>query len=193
VLALGSDHRDRDPDVVVPHALFGPQAEVDLLGERDRERVALERGAVGAGVRLDGSEVRLVPAGRRAGELGGAQGGVASRGLVEPARARESPGAVDEHPDADAVALGVAQVVDVPVLRDHVLAAQRDGPCVRVRRTGAKCRIDRRFGQLLHGANPNPIGVRPLYNYPAQTSWMRVLWKRNARSVPHPCAFRVGV
>ena len=66
-----------------------------------------------------------MPAGRGAGELGGAQGGVAGAGLVEPAVAGEPPGAVDEDADADACALGVAEVVDLAVLRDHVLAAKR--------------------------------------------------------------------
>ena len=46
VLALGAHHRDGDLDVRVLHALFRPQAEVDLVREGDRERVALERGSI---------------------------------------------------------------------------------------------------------------------------------------------------
>jgi hypothetical protein len=71
----------------MPHAVLGPQAKVDLLGQRDGEGVALERRAVLAGVSLDGREVRLVPAGRCAGELDGSKRRVSGTGLVEPSDA----------------------------------------------------------------------------------------------------------
>src|SRR5207342_2220214 len=111
--------------------VFGPQAEVDLLGERDRERIALEWRAVPAGVSFYRRKARLVPSGRGAGELDGSKRRIARTGLVEPADAGEPPGAVHEHADPDACALGVAHVVDLAVLRDHVLAAHGHGPRVR--------------------------------------------------------------
>jgi hypothetical protein len=111
VLALGAHHGDGDLDVRVLHALFRAQAEVDLVGERDGERVLLECGAVLARVRFDGSELRPVPAGRGACELGRPERTVPGGLVVEPADPREAPGAVHEDADPDALALAVAQVV----------------------------------------------------------------------------------
>ncbi len=183
VLALGADHRDRHLHVVVPHAVLGPQAEVDLLGQRDGEGVALERRAVLAGVSLDGREVRLVPAGRCAGELDGSKRCVSSTGLVEPSGSCESPGAVHEHADTDARALGVAQVVDLAVLRDHVLAPHRHGPSVRVGRPSPQCRVDRRFGERSHASNPNPMGSDP-FTTPSRPG------RSVTRPVDEKCAIR---
>src|SRR5262249_44464867 len=83
VLGLGADHGDGHLHVLVPHAVLGPEAEVDLLGERDGERVALERRPVLAGVSLDRCEVRLMASGSRARELDGPERRVARALLVE--------------------------------------------------------------------------------------------------------------
>ena len=135
-----------------------------------------------------------MPAGRGAGELDGSKRRVARTGLVEPARAGESPGAVHEHADPDARALGVAHVVDLAVLRDHVLAAQRHGPRVRVGGPGPQCRVDRRFGERSHASNPNPMGSDP-FTTPSRAGPLEVTrpWTRSARSVRDPRASRVGV
>ena len=113
-------------DLRQAHALLGAQAEVDLLRQRHVERVALERGSIVAGRGVERDERGLVTARSGARERGGSQRGVAGGRLVEPAHAGEPPGAVDENADADALALGVAQVVDLEVLRDHVLAPEPD-------------------------------------------------------------------
>ena len=150
VLALGAHHRDGDLDVGVLHALFRAQAEIDLVRERDRERIALERRSILARLRVDRRERGPVPAGRGAREGGCPERGVAGRRVVQPPDPGEPPGAVDEHPDADALALGVAQIVDLAVLRDHGLAPERDRARVRVGRPCAQCRIHRCLGQRLH-------------------------------------------
>ena len=87
---------------------------------------------------------------RRLGERGGPQCGFACTGFVEPALAGEAPGAVDEDADADALALGVAQVVDLEVLRDHVLAPEPDRARVGIGGSGPQRCIDRCLGQRLH-------------------------------------------
>ena len=92
-----------------------------------------------------------------------------ARRRVRPPRraalAGESPGAVDEDADADAFALGVAQVVDLAVLRDDVLAPQRYRTGVRIGRTGSCRRVDRRVGQRLHARSlAPPFGRSTLYS-----------------------------
>ena len=137
MLALGANHGERHLHVRVLHALLRAEAEVDLLRERNRERIALHRSSVLAALRVDGSEGSDVRVTARRGlcERARPEGCVARPGLVEPAFAGEAPGAVDEDADADSLALGVAQVVDLAVLRDDVLAPQRDRTSVRIRRS----------------------------------------------------------
>ena len=116
----------------------------------DLEWVALHRSPVAPALGLERRERGLVLAGRGARELDRPQRGVACRGLVEAALAREAPGSVDEDPDADAFALRVAQVVDLAVLRDRVLAPERDRACVGVGGSRSYCCIDCCLGQRLH-------------------------------------------
>ena len=152
VLALGADHRQGHLDLRQAHALLGAQAEVDLLRQRHVEGIALERGSIVAAHGVERDERGLVTARSGARERGGSQRCVPGGLLVEPAHAGESPGAVHENADADALALGVAQVVDLEVLRDHVLAPEPDRARVGIGGAGPQCCIDRCLGQRLHGA-----------------------------------------
>src|SRR5439155_3398324 len=149
-LALGAHHGRRHLHVRLLHGLLGSEAEIDLLRQRNGKWIAPDRSPVLAALRLEGRERGLVAAGRGTGEGGRAQRSLAGARLVEAALAGEAPGAVDEHPDADSLALGVAQVVDLPVLRDDVLAPKRDRARVRVRGAGAQRRVHRCLGQRLH-------------------------------------------
>ena len=161
-------------DLRLPHALLGAQAEIDLLRERDVERVALHRSSVVAALPVQRSERRLVAARRGAGERDGSQRGVAGGGLVEPPFAGEAPGAVDEDADADALALAVAEVVDLAVLRDHELPPERHRARVGVGGPSPERRINRCLGQRLHPEYPK--GVRPLYKCIGSTSLGSVGW-----------------
>ena len=153
VLALGANHRQGHLHLGQAHALLGAQAEVDLLRERHVEGVALERRPVVAALRVDRRERGLVPAGRRLRERRRPQRRFSCGRLVQPAFAGESPRAVDEDADADALALGVAQVVDLEVLRDDVLAPKSDRARVGIRGPGPQCCIDRCLGQRLHAVS----------------------------------------
>ena len=137
--------------VCVLHLLLGLQAERDLVPDRDRERVALERRAVLRPVRLDGYERAPVPAGRGFREGGRAQRGLAGALLGRAPVAGEAPGPVDQDADADPLAVEVADLLDLAVFRrDHLRAAQHDA-CVGVGRTRAEGRIDSRIAELAHG------------------------------------------
>ena len=155
MLALRANHRQGHLDLRQLHALFGAQAEVDLLRERHVERVALERGSVLAADRVERGERGLVTPRSRARKGRRPQRRLPGTCLVEPAFAGESPRAVDEDADADALALGVAQVVDLAVLRDHVLAPKPNGARVRVGGPGPQCCVHRCLGQRLHVASLN--------------------------------------
>ena len=50
----------------------------------------------------------------------------------EPAVAREAPGTVEQHADADALAFGIGEAVDAPVLRRDELVPLHHDACVRV-------------------------------------------------------------
>ena len=69
-LALGAHHGQRHLHVRLLHALFGPQAEIDLLRKRDGKGIALDRGPVLAGLGLEWCERGLVVPGSSAGECG---------------------------------------------------------------------------------------------------------------------------
>ncbi len=156
----GAHRRRRDLHARVARRLLGAQAELDLVGERDGERVALDRRRVGARGRLDRGEAAAVRVGARARTRSRGRR-VAGALRVQPARAGEAPGAVDEHADADPLGLDVGDVLDPAVLRRHLLTAHDDRARVRVlgpRREGGvdRFRRCRARGRTLTGATLSP-------------------------------------
>ena len=152
VLALGAHRGLRDDDLVVPQRRLGAEAEVDLVGERDVERVDRDRRAVAPRARLDRRERAGAPDRGRERERGRAPGGRDGAVGVEAPVAREAPGAAREHADADPLGLDVVDVLDAAVLRRDRLRAADDGAGVRVLRSGRQGRLDRRFAELPHRA-----------------------------------------
>ena len=119
--------------------LLGAQAEVDLVGDRDRERVALDLGAELAARRLERGELPAVPARGGLGERDRLAGRGLRAALVEPPVAGEAPGAADQHAHADALGLLVVEPLDAAVPRSDHLGAAHDDARVRVRGPGAEC------------------------------------------------------
>ena len=139
MLALGADRGRGDLDVLVRERLLGAQAEVDLLGDRHRERVALERRAELATRRLERRELAAVPARGGLRERGRLASGRLGALLVEPPVAGEAPGAADEHAHADPLGLLVVEPLDAAVPRSDHLRAAHDDARIRVRGPGAEC------------------------------------------------------
>ncbi len=90
-LAQGADQRLRDLHVRVAERLLGAQAERDLVRERDRERIALDRRAVRAGAGLERRERPRGRPARRGREGAGAQRGVAARLRGRAGRSQAKP------------------------------------------------------------------------------------------------------
>ena len=152
VLALRPHGCLGDDDVLVPKRCLGAEAEVDLVGERDVERVDRDRRAVAARARLDRRERAAAPDRRRERERGRAPGGRDRALGVEAPVAREAPGAAREHADADPLGLDVDDVLDAAVLRRDRLRAADHGARVRVLGSRRESRLDRRFAELTHRA-----------------------------------------
>ena len=104
--------------------LLRAQAELDLVRER-RRRTGRARPASRTCrcAARPARGARPLPAGGRARTSQRAARRVPGAVRVEPPVAREAPGAVDEHADADALALAVAERLDAAVLRRHRLVA----------------------------------------------------------------------
>src|SRR5206468_1755787 len=143
-------HRRRHLHIRLPHPLLGAETQVNLLGEGDRERIAVDRSPVLTTFRIDRRERDLVTPRNDPNEPDRPQHRVARYSLVEPTLAGESPRAVDEHPNADALALRVGKIVDLAVLRDDELAAKGDRPSIYVGRARPQCRVNRCLGERLH-------------------------------------------
>ncbi len=174
VLALGSHHRPAQDEVSALERLLRAQAVLDLLGQRDVERIPLHGRPVCAGVGRDRSEGARIPPAGRARERARAQRGVAGPVRGEPPVAGEAPRAAGEHADADALALAVAQRLDATVLRRHRLVAAQYGARVGVLRPGAQRRVHRRPTQIVH--RPDSSRRKPQlrsYNAPALRRWWR--------------------
>ncbi len=153
LLTLGAKGRLRDLHVLVPHSPFGSKAELDLLGERDVQRVSLGGCPVLAFLGRRRHQLDLAPSGpARAGarECDCAFGRGPCSFLRQPAIARESPGAVDEDADADAFGLAVRDRLDLAVLRSHVLGPARHRARVRVAGSAGRRRVDRLSTKFAH-------------------------------------------
>src|SRR6185312_17560664 len=139
VLALGADRGGGDLDVLARERFLCAQAEVDLLGDGNRERVALERRAELATRRLEGRELAAVAARRRLRKGGRLASGRLGALVVESPVAGEPPGAADEHAHADPLGLLVVEPLDAAVPRSDHLGAAHDDARIRVRGPGAEC------------------------------------------------------
>src|SRR5439155_10725399 len=128
---------------------------VDLVGKRNRERVAFDRSAIRAGVRLLRDERTFVATAGRAREGAGAKRCLAGTVGREPPVAGESPRAGNEHPDSDSLAFRVDEVLDRAVLGGDELRSARDDACVGVISAGAAGRIDGSRTQVPHGLENN--------------------------------------
>ena len=89
---------------------------------------------------------------RGARERAGAEGRLTGAFWREPSVAGETPRTVDEHADADALALRIVELLDTPILRRDLLTAPHDGARVGVLGAGTGSRIDRCRTQVAHRA-----------------------------------------
>jgi len=149
-LELSAHGRLRDLDLGTRELVLGREAEVDLLVERDRERVDLGVRFERAGLRLERFEHPLAAAGR-ARESAGTNSRVAGGGAAQRAGACESPRAVDENAHADAFGLDVGERFDVAVLRRDGLRAAEHTARIGVRSTCAESCVDRIPTEITHG------------------------------------------
>ena len=139
MLSLRADRGRGDLHVLVRERLLGAQAELDLLRERHRERVALDRRAELAARRRDRRQLAAVPTAgglRKSGRLASGRLGAV---LVEPAVAGEPPGPADEHAHADPLGLVVVEPLDAPVPGSDHLRTAHDDARIRIRGPGAEC------------------------------------------------------
>ena len=150
VLPVRAHERRPDGHVGVLHAVLRLQAEVDLVRDRDREGVAFERRSVLRGRRLDRRERAAVAAGSRLRERRRAERRLAGARVGRTPVARESPRPVDEDTDADALAVEVADLLDLAVLGRDELGAAHDHARVGVLGAGADRRIDRCLAEEPH-------------------------------------------
>ena len=118
-----SDARRGHGDVRAVESALGPKAELDLPLERHLDRIVVAGCAVLADLGRERLQLDLAHCRSRArpGEGNRSHGRVSGAAFVEPPVARESPGAVDEHADADPGSLGVVDGVDAAVTRRDVL------------------------------------------------------------------------
>ena len=150
LLPLRPQERRAHLHVLVLYRALGPQAVLDLVGERDLERVLVDRSPVLALGRLERSERALVAARRGFRESGRTfRGGAGALG-AQVVVAGEPPGAADEHAHADPLGLGVIEAVDALVPRGHVLLPAHDRARVCIGRTGGESRGHRLVAELPH-------------------------------------------
>ena len=143
VLALRTHHRLPDEDVRAGHRFVGFEALRHLLRQRDLERIPFHVCAVRAACRSDGSELARVLPRRGAREGAGSERCVAGAVGGEPPVAGKPPGAVEQHPDADAFALGIGEALDAAALRRDELVPLHHDTRVRVLGPSPGRRIDR--------------------------------------------------
>src|SRR5207247_2627476 len=95
VFALRAHHRLSDHDIRAVQRLVCAEAEVDLVRERDLERIAFYRTAMRARVGLDRRQRARVASRRGPCERAGSQCGIACAFRGETAVAGETPGPAD--------------------------------------------------------------------------------------------------
>ena len=150
--ALRAAERLRHLHVAVGERALGPQAVLDLLGERDLDRVVLDRRPVGAGRRLDRGKSAAVVARRGLRERDRPPGRLARDLLREPPVAGEPPGASDEDAHAEPLRLEVADRLDAAVLRRHRLRPPADDPRVRIGGADRERGVHGRGAEVAHPA-----------------------------------------
>ncbi len=152
MLPLRAHRRGGHLHVLVLERALGPEAELDLVRERNLERVALERRAELARSRLDRSEVAAMPTRRGLGEGAGLLGsGRRSLGAQAPV-AGEAPGPVHEDANADPLGLGVVEPLDPLVARPDNLGAAHDHASIGVAGPRTESRGHSLLTQLPHDA-----------------------------------------
>jgi hypothetical protein len=159
VLPLRAHHRLADENIGSSERRVRSQAELDLVRDRHVERIAFDRGPMRAGSRLQLCELSRVQACRGAGEGAGAKRGLPRSLGGQPPIAGKPPRPSDQHADPDPFALGIRDTLDPSVLRRHELVTLQDGPCIRVLRTCAGRRIDRRCTHVSHLAARSPLAA----------------------------------
>jgi hypothetical protein len=95
-----------------------------------------------------------VTSGRRLRERRGAQSRLARAVVGRPPVAGESPGAVDKDAHPDALAVEVADLLDLAVLGRDQLGAPYDDSRVGVLSPGPDRRVDRRLAKVPHRRLP---------------------------------------
>ena len=145
--------------------------------ERNIEWVTLDRRAVCAACGSYGSELSQVLSWGGAREGAGSEGRVACAVGGKPAVTGEPPGAVEEHPHADALALRIGEAFDASALRRHELVSLHHDACVRVLGSRSSSRIHRRCTEVSHARDSNQAArtIRSAhgYNAPAFKRWWR--------------------
>jgi hypothetical protein len=121
-----------------------PGDEVDLLAERDRERVLGVGGLVGVLTHLDVGELQ-VAAGDEGGGLGGGGrlgAGAARRGVGQVRGGGEPPRGADQGPDAEAEVLVGGDGLELAVAGGDAFAAAADDAGVGVGGAGRERGLD---------------------------------------------------
>ena len=175
MLPLRPDGRRGHLHVLVLERALGAEAELDLVGERDLERVALHVRPELALPGLDRCQIAAVAARERPWRRRTAFWAAALRALGAQAPvAGESPGAVHEHAHADPLGLAVVEPFDALVARADDLGPANDHSSVGVARPRTESRGHSLLAELSHRAylsTQRPARERRSYN-PA-TRWWR--------------------
>src|SRR5919109_843095 len=151
-LALCAHRRLRHLHVWMGERRLGAQAVLDLLLERDLDRVALGLRPVRPARGRDGREPARVVTRSGARERDRPPRRLGGAGLRQAPVAGEPPRAADEDPDAEAFRLDVANRLDAAVLRRDVLAPAGDGPRIRVGGAGRERGFHGRGAEVAHAA-----------------------------------------
>ena len=135
LIADGDDARFGDFDAgIAPHDLVDPKQEVQLLLQRNREGIDLERSRVGSGALHGRTEIDRLTGNLSAGlrDLRRKARDAFDFNLVEIRAGCESPGISDQNADAESLAPLVADAIHVSVLHADNLFPLIDHPDVGI-------------------------------------------------------------
>ena len=150
MLALCPHDGLADQNITACQCLVRTEAQVDLLRDGHVEGIALDGSAMRPRLRFHRSKSTRMQACRSAREGARSERGLTGTLGAQPPTTGKSPGASDEHADADPFALGIPDALDPPVLRRHELVALEDDPSIRVLRASTGRRVDRSCAELSH-------------------------------------------
>ena len=164
-LALRAHERLRHGHLRMGEGCFRAQAMLDLVVERDLDRIALHPRLVRPTGGRDRSEGPFVHARRGLGKgdrpLRRPRGALVRQAPVTG----EAPRAADEDPHAEPFRLDVSNRLDAAVLRRDRLAPPDDGARVRIGRAGRERGFHGRGAEVAHAAT---LAARPLSAPPLQ-------------------------